>query len=215
MEENPNLWRKGYDQKSNGSNLNILAVMNLVRESKKNKVDESRVRLTLLKHRWSDEIVESSPCLDSKQEYDVIRKTAWELSLVHGINAWVPEEDLAFGIELYSEVQNCPSHIVDAAKMSIFFEHLLNYHNLNTVVAATLHSIQPNANNSIEDFTAANMWYDRLDKRYNFSLGPVILPLLASDNLTQLAALDPPYLKDYKTLINEEGHENMSTIYGK
>ena len=97
----------------------------------------------------------------------------------------------------------------------MFVEHLLSNPNLNTAVAATLHSIQPNADEDTLDFTAMNMWYERLDKRYNFSLGPVVLPLLASENLTQLASLDPPYLKDYKAIINEEGHANVSTIYGK
>ena len=117
---------------------------------------------------------------------------------MYGINAWIPEEDLAFGIELYSVIHDCRSNIVKAVKMSMFVEHLLTNHNLNTVVAATLHSIQPNADKSTQDFRAVNMWYERLDKRYNFSLGPVVLPLLASDNLTQLASLEPPYLMDYK-----------------
>ena len=148
-------------------------------------------------------------CLNEKQENEVIRKTADELDLVHGINAWVPEEDLAFGIELYSIIHDCPSNLVaEPGKMSIFFEHLLTNHSLNSLVAATLHSIQPKADKSTEDFTAVNMWYERLDKRYNFSLGPVVLPLLASDNLTRLASLEPPYLKEYS-------NENLTHVYGE
>ena len=180
--------------------------MNLVRESKKKKLSQKKLTRTLLEHRWSYDIVQNSPCLDAKQEYDVIRKTAWELGLVHRVKSWIPDEHLAFGIEL-SSMMMCPSHLVEAAKMSLFVEHLLTNHNLNTLVAATLHSIQPNANNNTGDFRAVNMWYERLDKRYNFSLGPVVLPLLPSDNLTRLKILEPPYLKDYK-------HENMTLLYG-
>ena len=36
--------------------------------------------------------------------------------------------------------------------------------------------------------------YERLEKIYNFSRRPEILGLLLSENLTQLASLDPPYL---------------------
>ena len=57
------------------------------------------------------------------------------------------------------------------------FESLLTNENLNTVVAATMHTIQPRAGDNIKDFTAINMWYQRLEERYNFSLGPNILPL--------------------------------------
>ena len=99
--------------------------------------------------------------------------------------------------------------------MSIFVESLLTNHNLNSIVAAALHSIQPGTEDRTHDFTALNMWYERLDKRYNFSLGSVILPLLTSDDLTQLLTLNPPYLDYYKGNMNEEGHINMSMVHGK
>ena len=95
--------------------------------------------------------------------------------------------------------------------MSLFVEYLVTNHNLNTLVAATLHSIQPNNDKSTQDFTAVNMWYERLDKRYNFSLGPVVLPLLASEDFAKLATLDLPYLKDYQSHSDEE---RPSKIYG-
>ena len=83
---------------------------------------------------------------------------------------------------------------------------------MNTIVSATMHNIQP-ANNLI-DFSAINMWYERLDKRYNFSLGPAILSMLTSATLLELSKLDPPYLKDYKDL-NEEKYDNLSSLFGK
>ena len=71
------------------------------------------------------------------------------------------------------------------------------------------------AGDNIKDFTAINLWYERLDTRYNFSLGPVVLPLLKTDNLIQLAKLDPPYLKDFKASIDEHQLDNISTVFGK
>ena len=120
---------------------------------------------------------------------------------------------MACGKELYSIIK-CPFYVTEAAKLSQFFRHLLNNHRLNTVVASTIRNIQPLAGNNIKDFTAINMWYERLDTRYNFSLGSVILPLLKTEDLTQLAKLDPPYLKEFKASIDEGQLDKLSKVFG-
>ena len=99
--------------------------------------------------------------------------------------------------------------------LSVLFDSLLTNHGLKTVVAGTMHNIQPRAGDNIKDFTAINMWYKRLDERYNFSLGPNILPLLTSDNLIGLETLNPPFMKDLKTGIRNTKHGNMSRLFGK
>ena len=75
-----------------------------------------------------------------------------------------------------------------------------------------MNNIQPRAGDNIKDFTAVNMWYERMNQKYNFSVGPVLFPLLTSDNLEQIAKLDPPYLKGYTDKIKGN---NMFTIFGK
>ena len=166
------IWQTKYDQKL--SNKNVLASMKLVRESKKKKVDSKTLWKSVLKHRWSEDILSDSVCLSETQKYNVIRRVAAELNLTCDFESWIPDEDLAFGLELYAIVHYCPSVSVESAKLAVFFESLLSNHNLNTVVAATMHNIQPMSGDNIKDFTAVNMWYERLDKRYNFSLGPAI-----------------------------------------
>ena len=104
---------------------------------------------------------------------------------------------------------------MEAAKLSFFFKTLLTSHSLNTVVAATMHNIQPRAGDNIEDFTAINMWYERLDERYNFSLASKILPLLTTNDVEQLEALDPPYMTEYKQDITKQDYIIMSTSSGK
>ena len=114
--------------------------------------------------------------------------------------------------------QSCSAfavHLVETAKLSALFESLLTNHNLNTVVAATMENIQPRAGDNIKDFTAINMWYERLDERYNFSLGSNILPLMTTDNVIQLETLDPPFMKEIKAMINDTQHGNLSSLYGK
>ena len=205
-------WVQKYDPVENTGNM--LTLMKIVRESKRNNVEEKVVWKSLLKHRWSSEIIRDSPCLDEDEEYGVILKTAKELNLDFGVNSWVPSEDLALGKDLFSIIK-CQFPAVEVAKLSQLIKHLLTSQSLNTVVASTMHNIKPMAENNIKDFTAINMWYERLDKRYNFSLGAVLLPLLKTDNLTQLAKLNPPYLKNIKASIDEHQLENIVTALGK
>ena len=98
--------------------------------------------------------------------------------------------------------------MIEAAKSSILSESLITNENLNTVVAATLHNIQPRAGDNIKDFTAINIWYQRLDDKYNFSLGPKILPLMNYDSLKQLKTLEAPFLKT----TNQRTNNMQSTI---
>ena len=74
-----------------------------------------------------------------------------------------------------------------------------------------MRNIQPMAGDNIKDFTAINMWYERLDERYNFSLGSVIHPLLDSESLLELKMLKPPFMKK----INNTTKANRSAVSGK
>ena len=73
-----------------------------------------------------------------------------------------------------------------------------------------MHNIQPRAVDNIKSFAEINEWYKRLDERYNFSLEEAILPLTTTDSLTQLEALDPPFLRNF----NDAQTNNVSTIAG-
>ena len=101
--------------------------------------------------------------------------------------------------------------MIEAAKLSKLFESLITNENLNTVVAATMHNIQPRAGNNIKDFTAIYMWYQRLDERYNFSLGPVLLSMLDSKSIQDLVLLEPPFLEELNKVINV----SVAAIFGK
>ena len=181
-----------------------MTIMNLVRESKLKGVSESEVWINLLKHRWGKEILKAHPCLYQSQITEVIYKTGQDLKLKYDWNIWFPEEDIAFGMELFSALHYCPENLIEAAKLSKLFESLITNENLNTVVAATMHNIQPRAGDNIKDFTAINMWYQRLDERYSFSLGPNILLLLTESNLFQLINLDPPFLQYNKSIHDQK-----------
>ena len=172
-----------------------MAAMNLVQQSRMNNVDEKELWNSLLKHRWGEDILKYSPCLAQYEEATLIGNVARELNLTHGISSWVSDEDLELGLELYSSIQNCPLLCVEAAQLSVFNKPLLIRHSLTDVVAATMHNIQPRAGENIKDFTAVNMWYRRLDERYNFFFQDIVTALSIEEQMMKLKRLDPPYLQ--------------------
>ena len=177
-----------------GENRNMKTVMNLVRESKINKVSEDLVWKSLLRQRWSREILGRSPCLNESEEQQVIVKAAQELNLATGYNSWVPEEDLAFGFKLYSSIHYCQATPAEAAKLSFFFANILTNHTLKTVISATMQSIQPKAGGMLGDFSAINKWYAQLDRKYNFSsLGHIVASLSSEEQLKRFRELNSPY----------------------
>ena len=86
---------------------------------------------------------------------------------------------------------------------------------MNTVVAATMHNIQPGADDNIKDFTAINMWYQRLDERYNFSLGEAILPLMNSDRVKESKALKAPFMRPTNKMANNTQCTAITSVNGK
>ena len=210
ISKSESIWRKMSQHSSKKNNVNLFTIASLVRESKINGIRESEVWETLLKHRWDiDFLKTNAPCLDENQMFEVIYKTALNLKINYGYN-WISEEDLRLGTELYSAL-SCPAKLVEAAKLSKLFESLIINENLSTVVAATMHNIQPRAGDNIKDFTAIYMWYQRLDERYNFSLGPVLLSMLDSKSIQDLVLLEPPFLEELNKVINA----SVAAIFGK
>ena len=126
----------------------------------------------------------------------------------------VQEEDKKFVQELYLILLSCPDQLIESAKLSAFFENLLTTnHTLETIVAATMHNIQPKASdNNIKNFTSIIEWYRRLDKRYNLSLTAALVPLMTTENLNKLSNLQPPFLENYDSVDNAKLYDNEAEI---
>ena len=197
------------------NNLNVMTILNLVRESKIHRIKEHEVWSTFMKHIWDIEILKTNSLLSELQLREVIYKSAQDLKLEYDWKQWITEEDIAFGTELYTVLLKCPDDLTEAAKLSKLFESLITTENLNTVVAATMHNIQPRAGDNIKDFTAINMWYQRLGERYNFSLGPNIQPLMTSDGLRQMEEHNLLYMTYSNARVNELQNGPIPLFHGK
>ena len=152
------VWKLGSALKGEKS-MNMMAIASLVRVSKLNNVKRETIWQILSRHRWSADILKwNSGCLNDSQITEVIKGTGEALNLRFGPNVtWIPEEDLPFVIELYSTLQHCPDHLKEAAQLSVFFESLVTEHNLNTVVASTMHNVQPRVGDNIRDLTSISL----------------------------------------------------------
>ena len=107
-------WKTKNYRGSYKRDLNILTIISLVRESKVRRVDDSQVWKTLLKHRWDVENLKTNSCLDNNQILGVIFKTGQSFNLKTGSSIWnwISDDDLAFGLELFSALHYCPESLV-------------------------------------------------------------------------------------------------------
>ena len=161
------------------------------------------LRSEVLNQRWSIEILEEGSCLGDKKAEFVINQTMERMKMDYKKHPEISDEDIELGVELYSYLHYCDEKVVEAAKLSVFFEELLTNHSLKTVVATTMNNIQPRVGNKLKDLSAMNTWFEYLDKKLNFSLGPIFVELLSSTELRSLLELDPPFLRNYAELIGK------------
>ena len=120
----------------------------------------------------------------------LILRTAINLNVQYCWSFPVSQEDLALGTEIYLGFKICVSPTEEATRLFLW------------ILPGRQSDMFGNCNCcNYAQHTTTSWWqqqrygrYERLEQIYNFSLGPDILGLLLSENLTQLASLDPPYL---------------------
>ena len=201
---------------------NLLTIMNIARQSRIKHIEQEAVWDSLLNK--INQFQTEGICLSSSQIAEVILALVFEYIIEYDWNIKIDEEDIEFGKQIYSALLFCPNHFKEARKLWVFFKAFLpsikpKKSDLNTLVAATFHSLLPKSGNNMKDFTPLNMWYEALDQKYNFSLGPTILGLVTTDGLAQLTKHDLPFLKMFKTTFKNcvntgECHE-MAQLKGK
>ena len=217
--ENVNVSKTGFWKVKKGqdlsTNLNLMFLISLVQEGKIANLPKELVWVAILKYRWRREIILDSPCLNESQIFDVIFRAGHDLDLKPGYTPWIRDDDLTFGMELYTVLHYCPSHLVESSKMFVFFEHLITHHSLKTLLAATMNSIAPRADKMIRDFSSINMWYKKLDNIYKFALGPLLATFSTTKQLGLLRTLTPPFLSDYDQRGDKEDCKEASFLPGK
>ena len=137
----------------------MMTIINLIRESKIKKISEGELWRALLKQKWDVKALKTTSCLNKNQTAGMIYQIGEELNLKYDWNDWIPREDLRLAVELYAALYFCSDKLKEGSKLSKLFESLITNESLNTVVAATIHNIQPRAGDNIKDFTAINMFF--------------------------------------------------------
>ena len=88
------VWKAKNQQNSNERDLNVMSIMNLVRESKIKGIRESEIWKKFFQHRWDIEILKTNSCLTENQTAEMIYKIGQDLNLNYGSSLWIPEEDI-------------------------------------------------------------------------------------------------------------------------
>ena len=136
----------------------------------------------------------SAHCLNTAQAENVVERIEAELNIVD-TKDFDPDKYLPEVLEAFSLLYFCPPHhLVEAVKLGVFYENLLEHENLRTVVMATMNNIMPD--NQFENMNLLHEFFNELDKEYNFKIGPALIALSSASQLKQLAQLDLPYLAD-------------------
>ena len=148
----------------------------------------------------------SSYCLGNNKEAEVITRINKKLKLSKssGERTLKDENDMQLTMEIFSLLHFCPSALlVDAVKLGLFFEELLEMHSMRTFVMAIMIAIKPEAVRTNESIRLLYELFNKLDDEYDFQLGPTLLSLSSTSQLEQMLKLDLPYLKDYNQMIRK------------
>ena len=202
-------WIKKDRQDLKTKNWVMLFLGSLIQKSHAANLNNNEIMAEMLRHRMSGEIVLGSPCLNESQIFEIILKTGQHLNLTFDPFPWIYyDDDLPFGTELLTILRDCSSHTVESARMYFFFKQLIIQERLETVIASTMNSVAPKADKTVqEDLSSVNMWYNKLDDIFRFSLASALSPLSSTKQQRQLSTLKPPFWNDTHSVAEEECEE--------
>ena len=187
---------------------NLGDIVRLVRKSKTQKIEPEKIWREVLTQRWSVDTLrnteQSSYCLDTNTEAKVITDINSKLNLTEGggTETLEGEQDFQLVLQIFSLLRFCPtSHLVNAVKVGLFFQQLLDNHSMRTVVLTLMNMIKPGEIGRNENINLLYELFNKLDDEYDFQLGPTLLSLSSTSQIRQMSKLDLPYLREYKQMI--------------
>ena len=180
----------------------------LVHQSLEQGVDPTDLWQVVSKQRWTADILNrtkgSAYCLGAAQTEIVVENIESELNIKDRNTTKEFDKYLPQVLETFALLYFCPpQHLVEAVKLGLFYENLLENENLRAVVMATMNNIKVENRNHFENKNLLHEFFKELDGEYNFQLGPSLIALSSASQLKQMATLDLPYLKDYQDLIKK------------
>ena len=185
-------------------------VVNLVHRSLEQEVGIEYLWHVVLKHRWTADTLNRTKdlryCLDTAFTKRVLESVERELKIdeTKGKKEFEPDKYLQEALEIFSLIFYCPpQHLVEAIKLGIFYENLIENESPRTLVMATMNNISPNNSNKFENKDLLYKIFTELDKEYNFQLGPALIAISSECQLDEMAKLELPFLSNYKDLINK------------
>ena len=183
------------------SNKVFRSIVQLVAQSREVKIDPEKLWTTTvrLKTIWVHKMpTRESWCMESPgNAVENIRK---ELNIPEEVKA-ISSEDLILGTKLFAVILYCPKHVVESAKLAVFYGTILTNQSLRTIIQSTMNNMNPKYNTTTFSLATIKEFYKNLDSVYNFNLGSVSVALLAKETLAAVLDQTPPYMGNHTQAI--------------
>ena len=144
----------------------------------------------------------TSWCMDSITEAGAIEeiKTSLNVKDVKDIDG-ISSVDLEFGVKIFSVLHYCPNYVVEASKIAIFYEHILEEKSLRTIIQTTMNLMSPEY--ETDNLKTVKSFFSEMDKMFKFSLESPLIALTNTEDIGNLMEESLPYLENHKINLKE------------
>ena len=144
----------------------------------------------------------TSWCMDKVTEASAIEDIRSELDLKDVTDTeGVSDIDLELGTKLFSVLHYCPNYVVEASKIAIFYENVLEKKSLRTIFQTTMNLMNPDY--ETENIKTVKAFYEEMDKLFNFTLESALLALTNTEDVRSLLNASLPYLEKHRTILTD------------
>ena len=172
-------WKISLPSKYLRTNKALVDVIELVSIARQSNINLDFVWSSVVdyKTRWiHDNMHQTSWCLDSVTEAKAIKDIRLLLNVtdvkdVDGIR----DTDLELGTQIFSVLHYCPKYVVEANKLSIFYDYMSEEKSLRTIIQTTMNLINPEF--GPENVRLVKTFYREMDNMFNFSLESALIAL--------------------------------------
>ena len=142
----------------------------------------------------------ASWCMDKVTEASAIEDIKTELDLKDVTDTeGVSDIDLELGTKLFSVLHYCPNYVVEASKIAIFYENILEKKSLRTIFQTTMNLMNPDY--ETENIKTVKAFYKEMDKLFNFTLESALIALTNTEDVRSLLNASLPYLEKHRTIL--------------
>ena len=198
--DNTETWKLRLPPKYLKENKALVDMVELASLARQGNISLDFVWQTVVDYKTSwvhDNKHNTSWCMNSVIEAGAIKdlRTLLNVTDVKDVDG-ISSVDLEFGIKIFSVLHYCPNYVVEANKIAIFYEHILEKKSLRTIIQTTMNLMNPEY--ETENMKTVKAFFGEMDKIFNFSLESALIALTNTEDLKNLMNESLPYLEKHR-----------------